>query len=565
MGADTNDYYSKVDRLLGGTIKVMAGANSLPIITGSVDEYRNSKTETKYYGAAIKLADQKKNYAWNAYENSRKLTETYNAKKLNEIALSLSAQGEDQNFLDRVSGEKYKRESDRFKKQQFFKEFKKGEGAADTYIENIGAPTNEVLQELFEIDLPKTPENKKLTPGKKLPEILIEPLEKWQENLLLGLVTEDDFEMFHGRQWQIRLDPVAGNYTLKNKKILTLPAKGKVKLGVKIIDATGKNITDEKQLAGYLPFISKLPLPKGEESRLAISIEKTESNALEKLTTLPSTKKTETMLRSLNNDLLELKKQEPLLVNYTIGQNIENVELIILNNQGEQLFVLKEAAPDPQNPLPFIWQNNHEKNSNYTYFLKCTDTQKNSYTTKPQAVVIKTNRPSEKSAFNSQKIENNGGENYYGFVELTSLNRESYGLEKIYAWLHGSAQFNEKPISSSLYFSFAKFSREHSQIKTDLNNETLIHERKKITIILHDQQGAPIANAPVTLYSHRNYQKNIDQFINNGRRTDQTGSAEIYFKSGIAGEAEIFALSDLTWLNKKPYIIKVKSSREFDL
>ncbi len=560
MGADKDDYYSKVDRLLGGTVQVMAGANSLPIITGTVDEYRTVKQENRYYSAAIKLADREKNYAWKAYENSRKLTPTYSAKKINEIALSVAGRGENQEFLDQISGHKYKTEELRFKKQQFFKDFKKGEGAADTYIENIGAPANVVLGELFEIDLPETAKDKKRPAEQKRPEIYIEPLEKWQEDTLLGVLREDEFYSSVGRRWQIELEPLSGEYTIKHKKIITIPPKSKLKLGVKITDPTGKTIDSEKGLAGYLPFVSALPWPENEDNRLAIYIEK---HSTEKTEMRNTALKKETKIRSLNQDLLELKKQEPLLVNYSIDNSVESVELIILNSHGEQLFVIKEAAPDPQNPLPFVWQNNNEK-QHYIYFLKCTDKEKNNYVTKPQAVLIKTDRRTEKIVLNSQKIENNGSGNYYGFLEITSLNRENYGLEKLYAWLHGSATGQENPASSTLYFSFSKFSPENSQIKSEGSNSTLINERKKIIITLRDQYNEPIANAPVTLYSRRNYKKNIDQFINNGRRTNGNGEAEIYFKSDIVGEAEIFAMSDLTWINQKPYIINVKTSLEFD-
>jgi hypothetical protein len=156
-GLGTDDYYTRLDALLGQTIEVMSQANSLPIVTGVISEQKNATDEKTYYTAAAKLADIENNYAWAAYQNINKLNTDYLARKAEQIAKNNLGSGEKAAFLDELSGEKYLQEEQRYKKAVFFKQFKKGMGSADIYIDNILIP-EKTLEDLFDIDLPELPD-----------------------------------------------------------------------------------------------------------------------------------------------------------------------------------------------------------------------------------------------------------------------------------------------------------------------------------------------------------------------------------------------------------------------
>ncbi len=368
--------------------------------------------------------------------------------------------------------------------------------------------------------------------------------------------------------WRILLEP-QGQYTMTEQAdILKTKNNQIIELGIKIIDTNGKFLTNEKELKGYIPFVTTLPLPEGEESRITLYNEtETVRNNFNDRNRAPEKGIT---FHDENFSVVRLEKS-PLIINYNIAKDIDVVELAVRNAKGELIYTLKESKPNPLSPIPFIWPGKENKDNgnsggnvapgNYTISLTAYDKQNNSYYTPARLATVTAEREKKQLNLKAKRIANNGQENYYGFIKFETQGGEQYGLEKIYVWLHGSEGVFSKPISSALYISLSDFDPGHSSISSD---PVLLATNKlaKIKVSLLNSFGQPIINAPVSLYSRRNKNRTIDHFGKDRQRTNSTGVAEFTFYSDLPGDAEIYALSDMLWINKKPLIIKIRNKSD---
>ncbi len=560
-----DDYYSRVDHLLGSTMEIMVQANALPIVTGVESELKDLKNEQNYYSAAGKLADQNKNYAWSAYENSKKRSAEYYAKKINAVATARLGSGQTAEFLDEQSGRKYAGEEKRYAQQDFFKQFKKGDGSADIYIENIGVPPEQLLSDLFSIELPELPDTSE--PGfiENLPNLKVEPLEKWQSRLT-G-TAEDVAEQLKGH-WQIKLEPLnIDSRQLKSPKIL-LAGQTPFMLGVKIINPEGEIVTAKNKLPNYVPYLTSLPLPEGETSRIKINLD-----------SLDNIEKPVQQTAEILNEGLKLKDAnpgniqsgQPLVLDYALADNINVVELAIYDEQGNKVYAIVDSKPNPAAPVPLIWDGTYfnspgnddgkpVKPGSYTVGLQGRTKQNQVFTTASKPVNVTGREERSKLQLNAKKIINNGTGQYFGYANIIPSNSSDSGLEKIYLWLNGSETAELKPISTALYLSFSRINPDRSQISAEQTTVGL-GRSIQLRIALADEQGRALINVPVSLYSRRNGRRIIDVFSPETARTNASGYAEIDFRSEIPGEAEIYGLSDMLWINKKPLTIKITPGR----
>lgn len=567
-GLGNEDYYTRIDALLGQTMEVMTKANTLPIITGAIDEQNLPNTEKQYYQAATKLADQQKNYAWTTYQNSNKTNSDYLARKTELIARDKLGSGEKAAFIDQFSGEKYLNEENRYKRKEFFKQFQKGIGSADIYIDNICMP-EKTLADLFDIQLPEMPGSDDYNFKNNLPKLKIDPLQEWKKEIMSSLREETLNEQLRSH-WQVIMELQNGEIkTSKGSNIIKVKNNQTFNLGIKIIDPDGKYITKENELPGYLPYITTLPLPEGEQTRLNISSELT-------IRTSDFQESSDSSFAqgiSFKNKTLPQVQpgKSPLIINYSIAKDIDVVELNIRNSKGELIYTLKESKPDPRAPIPFVWPGTEinkadhtEKTAgagNYMVNLLAYDKQNNLYSTPAKLTSVITRQEKKQIDLQAKKIANNGSGKYYGTATLETRGTEQYGLEKIYLWLHGSEGTFRKPLSSVLYLSFANFSAEHSTLLAETSTLTL-GKTTTIKVELCNSFGQPIINAPVSLYSRRNNRRICDYFTPETQRTDLNGVASFKLSSDIPGETEIFALSDMIWVNQKPLVIKVVNKND---
>ncbi len=543
----------------------MVQANALPIVTGVESELKDLKNEQNYYSAAGKLADQNKNYAWSAYENSKKRSAEYYAKKINAVATARLGSGQTAEFLDEQSGRKYAGEEKRYAQQDFFKQFKKGDGSADIYIENIGVPPEQLLSDLFSIELPELPDTSE--PGfiENLPNLKVEPLEKWQSRLT-G-TAEDVAEQLKGH-WQIKLEPLnIDSRQLKSPKIL-LAGQTPFMLGVKIINPEGEIVTAKNKLPNYVPYLTSLPLPEGETSRIKINLD-----------SLDNIEKPVQQTAEILNEGLKLKDAnpgniqsgQPLVLDYALADNINVVELAIYDEQGNKVYAIVDSKPNPAAPVPLIWDGTYfnspgnddgkpVKPGSYTVGLQGRTKQNQVFTTASKPVNVTGREERSKLQLNAKKIINNGTGQYFGYANIIPSNSSDSGLEKIYLWLNGSETAELKPISTALYLSFSRINPDRSQISAEQTTVGL-GRSIQLRIALADEQGRALINVPVSLYSRRNGRRIIDVFSPETARTNASGYAEIDFRSEIPGEAEIYGLSDMLWINKKPLTIKITPGR----
>lgn len=562
LTAGTEDYYSRLDNLLGQTVEVMAKANALPIVTGVADECRTIKTESNYYNAAIKLADETNNYSWAAYQNSKKLNNDYKAKKSELIALDQVGNGEKAFFLDEISGKKYYEEEQRYKKNDFFKQFKKGIGSADIYIDNIGLP-EKLLEDLFDLDIPELPDTEDNKFENNIPGLKVEPLEKWQDKIISAISNDSINEQLKS-YWQIIIEPTAGNFNKRQNNLIQVNSNQPVLLGIKIINPEGKVVLKERDLAKFQPYITSLPLLEDEPSKLNLLIDK-ENKGINPQENQKSLKKGVNFSDD-NLPNVQLGKA-PLIINYNLAPDIDIVELNIYNSKGKLVHSLKESKPNPLNPLPFVWntqdsdsfkEQNPLEPGNYTINLVGLDKNNNIFKTTDKLINVTNIAERKTLKIEARKVINNGDNNYYGYINLEPIGFNYYGLEKIYAWLHGSEDNFDKPISAALYTSFASFDPAKSYLNTNCNSLNP-GSKCQIRVVLINSFGQPVPNASVSIYSRRNRHRKIDNLNPALTKTNSEGIAVFNFQSNIPGEAEIYALSDFIWINEKPLIIKINN------
>jgi hypothetical protein len=518
--AAPDNYYSCAERLLAGLNTVALQASVLPIVTGALDEARKNP-RSNYYQNIIIMADARENRSWRAYENSRRQTRVYAAKQLAEQTLSQVSAGEQKYFYDEISGAKYRREDQRKKRELFFNDYAARSGrGADGYLENILIPAAPYLEQLFAIEVPELPD-----PGGadfQLPRLNIDPLGQQTAR-----PEPKDF------QWKLRPEAVYGVKHKINENVIT--PEQDFGLGLKIISPAGLPVRTREELGQMTPFVAIVPLPENSERRVDF-----------RQTALKD--KTGTAL-----DFAEEPEQSapgrPVVVNYTIPPEIQVVEFTVSDARGRPLYVKKESAPDPRDPLPFVWTPD-QRGGEYYAGLKGYTAQNKVLKTAPRPL-----RLTERRALNYQPVVNRQSGDYYGLVDLRAWPARQ-GLHKIYFWLYGTEDSSGQPVAGSIYVTFSALAPENSSLSAPA--ETGRGQAQRVCARLLDRNGLPVAGARVEFFSLRNRQKTLDRFSPAAALTDAQGEAAVQFVSDIPGEAEIYALSDQVWVNERPLTIQVQ-------
>ncbi|MDR2430738.1 MAG: hypothetical protein LBD99_00550 [Candidatus Margulisbacteria bacterium] len=513
--AGPDEYYSRTERLLAGLNTMVLQAGALPVITGALDEAR--KNPAPYYQNISLLADARENRAWRAYENSRRQTRVYSAARLIDQTLSRTSAGEQKYFYDEISGAKYRREDRRVARAAFFANYAAKARGADGYLENILIPASQYLEQLLVIELPELPDPDGA--GFELPELPVPELGRQSRR-----PETRDF------QWKLQPEFAYGVKRRVNEN--TIAPDYNFGVGLKIISPEGMLVKTAEQLAGLLPLAAIVPLP--ENARQLVSF-KADVAAPETLAFADTPERA--------------APGRPLLVNYSLPADIRVVEFTVSDALGRPLYARKESAPDPANPLPFVWT--PPKNTDEYYAeLKGYDQQNKISKTAPKLL-------GQRAVFQPdyRTVPARQSGDYYGILDLSAL-PAAQGLHKIYFWLYGTEDAAGRPLAASVYVTFSTFAPEHSSLTA--GTETPRGQKLRLRVQLLDKQREPVSGARVKFFSRRNSWKMIDKFSPDSALTDALGEVWTDFVSDIPGEAEIFALSDQVWVNASPLVVKVR-------
>lgn len=509
-GYRQDDYYTRLDMLLGSTVGIMTQTTALPIIAGADKHYV--------------VADSTHSYAWQTFINSRKRTPVYVAKQLNTIINGQAGAGDQKQFMDVSSGTKYAEQDLRLAREALYTAFFQGEGNIADYVERITAP-QDVLQAAFAVDLPEMPDPDKPGFEKKLNTI----------NLIPGnndLKPEVQLDNELGEQLRVALDIVSGEHTVRGKKIISIPQNGKLKLGVAL-----KGKTNLPEVYAML-----LPVPEIDER----SVDFVETQVLQTVS-----KK----LGFVNSTFPSFDpSREPLVVPYFVPEGIKQVTLTIKSSKGP-VYKVTEPVPDPKNPIPFVWQGENIAPGDYVLSLSAKDKDK---LIESVPAVVRVSETKRAQTFKAKKITQEAQGKYYGYISILNSSIEKCGVTKLFVWLNGTENSEKKPVSTSLYITNAQFDAGYSSVSGQQSGS--IGKDIPITVLLKDSTGRPIVNAHVQLYSRRNGDTEIDMFQPKDIQTDNAGVAKFILRTQIPGEAAIYALSDLIWINEQPVIIKINYS-----
>lgn len=405
--AAPDDYYSRKERLLAGINTVELQANALPILTGALDELRKYPQDN-YYKNIIVLADAKENRSWRAYENSRRLA----AAQLNEQVFSRTTLGDRRYFYDEEFGARYKKEDRRLGREMFFVNYRKQSKGADGYVNNIFISPSQYLDNLLTVDLPDLPD-----PAAEdfvLPKLPVVPLDEREPFDR----TPKDF------QWRLQVEPVSG--IRKRVDAQTIVPAQTIGVALKIISPEGAVINQE-ELRQFLPMMTVVPIRNNQFlffKNLPKNADRLEFSA----------------------DLTQTSADKPLIAQYSLPAFIKVVEFTVSDKLGRPIYVKKESAPDPYNPIAFSWLPD-KKGGEYYASLKGYDADNQVAAANPKPISL---AGANSAHLDYQIVPHKPSGEYYSVVELQALS-VLRGANKVYFWLYGTEDNSGRPIAASLY------------------------------------------------------------------------------------------------------------------